>query len=124
MTATDELRRLLDGWGVEWMGTDFTAPSKGHPTNTSLGEEYHDAAFIEYEDGSVLRLFDLTPEQAVEATLGRGECHVESIWDMTDQYEYAPHAYWQVNLSCGHSFEQGDPEPPNYCPNCGRKVVD
>ena len=70
MTATDELRRLLDERGAEWIGTSFSTPTKGHPTNTSLGEEHHEATFIEYDDGNVLRLFDLTPEQAVEATLG------------------------------------------------------
>lgn len=74
MTATDELRRLLDERGVEWSGTSFSTPAKGHPTNTSLGEEHHEATFIEYDDGNVLRLFDLTPEQAIEATLGRWEC--------------------------------------------------
>lgn len=70
MTATDELRRLLDERGAEWIGTSFSKPAKGHPTNTSLGEEHHEATFIEYDDGNVLRLFDLTPAQAVEATLG------------------------------------------------------
>lgn len=73
MTATERLRQLLDERGVEWMGTSYTKPTQGHPTNTSLDEEYHNAVFIEYVDGSVLRLFDLTPEQAVEATLGRDE---------------------------------------------------
>lgn len=70
MSATDELRRLLDERGVEWLGTNFTKPTNGHPTNTSLYPENHDAVFIEYTDGSVLRQFDLTPEQAIAATLG------------------------------------------------------
>lgn len=70
MTTTERLRAMLDELGVEWIGTDFAEPTKGHPTNTSLGSEHHDAVFIEYTDGSVLRLFDLTPEQAIAAMLG------------------------------------------------------
>lgn len=70
MTATERLRAMLDERGMEWIGTSFSTPAKGHPTNTSLGEEHHEATFIEYDDGNVLRLFDLTPAQAVEATLG------------------------------------------------------
>jgi hypothetical protein len=70
MTATERLRATLNELGVEWVGTDFAEPTEGHPTNTSLGSEHHNAVFIEYTDGSVLRLFDLTPEQAIAATLG------------------------------------------------------
>lgn len=117
MTASDELRRLLDGRGVEWIGTSFSTPAKGHPTNTSLGEEHHEATFIEYDDGNVLRLFDLTPEQAVEATLGRGECQEVKI-----------DRYWRGCGECGYVWEFmygiGKCERPRYCPNCGRKVVD
>lgn len=28
-----------------------------------------------------------------------------------------------IELSCGHTFETWDEVPPNYCPNCGAKVV-
>ena len=70
MTATEEFRRMLSERDVEWVGTDYTEPTDGNATNTSLCSEHHDAAFCEYVDGNVLRLFDLTPKQAVEATLG------------------------------------------------------
>lgn len=76
MTATEEFRRLLSERDVEWMGTEYTEPTDGNATNTSLGSEHHDAAFCEYVDGNVLRLFDLTPEQAIVATLGRWYLHV------------------------------------------------
>lgn len=30
---------------------------------------------------------------------------------------------WSHELSCGHEIDTLDIEPPNYCPNCGAKVV-
>ena len=121
MSVTDTIRAMLDERGVEWTGTVFAEPTNGHPTNTSLGSEHHDAVFIEYRDGNVLRLFDLTPEQAIEATLGRGECRVvcsrEYIECKVDFFECS---------ECGWSGAIDDMkalcEYPRYCPNCGRKV--
>lgn len=70
MSATDELRRLLDGRGVEWWNE--TDPIPQTVTMARVGEqliEYH-----ENVNGSVgyhvFNVHDLTPEQAVEATLG------------------------------------------------------
>lgn len=31
---------------------------------------------------------------------------------------------WSHDLSCGHEVDTLDMEPPNYCPNCGAKVVE
>ena len=65
MTSTDELRRLLDERGVEWVpysafSTLYTTPD-GKPVRA-------DGDFME---GRVeLYVRNLTPEQAVEATLG------------------------------------------------------
>lgn len=121
MTATERLRQLLDERGVEWMGTSYTKPTQGHPTNTSLDEEHHNVVFIEYVDGSVLRLFDLTPEQAVAATLGRGTCRID--------YHFGE---WYCT-GCGEMVGTSDPtselcidgnaiELWSFCPRCGRKV--
>ena len=30
---------------------------------------------------------------------------------------------WSHELSCGNDVDTLDQEPPNYCPNCGAKVV-
>ena len=117
-SATEELRRLLDERGVEWIGTSFSTPAKGHPTNTSLGEEHHEATFIEYDDGNVLSLFGLTPEQAVDATLGRGEC--ANMDEETD-------AEWFTCSECNTELRVHEPFSAfsiHFCPNCGRKVVD
>lgn len=71
MSATEELRRQLDERGVEW-----TSPSG---LNSSFADSITfigDIAVISEIDGSdLLRInFDGTPEQAIDATLGRGEC--------------------------------------------------
>lgn len=61
------------------------------------------------------------PAEAIAATLGAGECKVESTtkWDW-DRCE----PYWEHGLSCGHTVTTMEPEPPNYCPECGAKVMD
>ena len=58
----------------------------------------------------------------MQEVLGSGTCEIENeIWrydhggDERDTYEFV--------LSCGHSVEWLDSEPPRHCPECGRKVV-
>lgn len=34
-----------------------------------------------------------------------------------------PGPYWQHELSCGHVITTTEPEPPNYCEECGAKIV-
>lgn len=82
MSATDELRRLLDERGIEWWNE--TDPIPQTVTMARVGEqliEYH-----ENVNGSagyhVFNVHDLTPEQAVEATLGRGECKAVSMREL------------------------------------------
>lgn len=63
MSATNELRRLLDERGVEW--------ESGLPTETIVREP-NDALYVERPDGRIhvyIRSY-LTPEQAIAATLG------------------------------------------------------
>lgn len=112
MTATDELRRLLDERGVEWEDFD------GEPTwADGDGRMYYarqEFTFAGLTDE--VTVYHLTPEQAVEATLWRGTCHI------TDN---GPWGYPYVCGECGASF---DPDVNggdfNYCPNCGRAVVE
>lgn len=63
----------------------------------------------------------LTPEQAIAATLDAGTCKVESMRGYTDAFA---HTSWHVELSCHTLDAWEDTEPPNYCPICGRKVVE
>ena len=112
MTATDELRRMLDERGVEWrqsvnmLGCIFTR------WYSSLFSD--EVVAMENGDGE-LELFShlMTPEQAIEATLGRGTC--KSV-DKTDP------AVWFVCSECGYGRD-GIEFVPRYCPKCGRRVV-
>ena len=112
MTATDELRRLLDGRGVEWWNE--TDPIPQTVTMARVGEqliEYH-----ENVNGSagyhVFNVHDLTPEQAIEATLGSGTCEMEYVPDWMG---------WHCK-SCDHLRQGLRDQKPRYCPNCGRAV--
>lgn len=115
LTATERLRALLDERGVEWWEED------GH--TLWYGESIHHAAsafssFMFGENERVHLNAMVTPEQAVAATLGPGTCEVEG--SIIDTYEYNR---WEYDLSCGHTIIWESSEPPNYCPECGKKVV-
>lgn len=110
MSATDELRRLLDERGVEW-GAEESELDHVTTWNANGGQ----AMFYESKttNPNLLQVnyYDLTPEQAVEATLGRGMCR-------------------QIETEEGFIVcsECGAPQPEDYtvyyCWCCGRKVVD
>ena len=124
MTATDELRRLLDERGVEW-GAEESKLDHVTTWNANGGQ----AMFYESKttNPNLLQVnyYHLTPEQAVEATLGRETCEILGYDDGYaegldgEMYQYADPRYF---LSCEH--EAYGSVVPNYCPVCGRKVVD
>lgn len=104
MTATERLRQLLDERGVRWEPC-----SKADIDNQTFCRGY---TFTEFFDG--LMVTGLTPEQAVEATLGRGTCHVAY------KHPEYPCSNDEICSECGASFYFiGE---VNYCPNCGRRV--
>lgn len=130
MTATEELRALLDARGVKWW-----------PMRTSGYYEDRDTAFVAdgkkhsaHEWGDGLCVYGLTPAQAVEATLGREECHTVSM----DCFGNPPFNQSGLNgnsTACGCSecgapwstmgVFRGSQISHNFkaCPICGRKVV-
>ena len=112
MTATEELRRLLDERRVEWWEED------GH--TLWYGESLHHAAsafssFMFGENERVHLNAMVTPEQAVAATLGPGTCHPE------EQY-LDSHSDLTVMVCSECGVPTDDLEDCNFCPNCGRKV--
>lgn len=117
LTATDELRRMLDERGVEHFdGYDYTEWDAD-------GIHYIANDHLRLEGRMVLRR-TCTPEQAIEATLGRGKCHA-IVSDNLTESEGTGDA-WADCSECGHLLcVLTDPssQMPNYCPNCGRKVV-
>jgi hypothetical protein len=123
MTATERLRQLLDERGVEWDKGAFPNEARTY---------WQDTVARPWDTQRLYVHALLTPEQAVEATLGRGTCDMEftqaaqfgdpndedSIFDVgmfrctacgTETY-----GMWNDNDECR--------EWPRYCPNCGRRV--
>lgn len=108
MSAIDELRRLLVERGVEY---------RSYYLNTSwyVGMKLYMATD---DKNGTLTMDNLTPEQAIAATLESGTC--ENI---------APDYLDFLCSKCGfvhyHSDENdtGDGNDWNYCPKCGCKVV-
>lgn len=117
MTATDELRRLLDERGVEWMPSVF---DRQHETFYEVnGVGFIVTEFPEIQRMSLACDMRITPKQAVEATLGRGTCRNVGWRIDLDEFECSECGYdgW-TKWAIDHRDRV-----PNYCPNCGRRVV-
>ena len=134
MTATDELRRLLDERGVE-----HTDAEDGHTQHTWWSDGDHEIAAS--NSGERLAVYNLTPEQAIAATLGSCNCSNSErtetckvdVLNTGDCAGYECSEYIMHCNGCGHEFghvlysEDGDvwmSEPPRFCPNCGARIVD
>lgn len=114
MTATDELRRLLDERGVKW---DYGITGA---TSTRFSANGVDVTFVPMRYGLICSTI-LTPAQVVKVMLGRGECKIEHRRDG-----------WYCT-GCGDLIGSDDPDSElfidgnvietwDYCPSCGRKV--
>jgi hypothetical protein len=75
-------------------------------------------------------LSHITPEQAVEATLGRGTCHITPKFTCSEcEYQYPTRNFECYETCDGRTayaslgYDVLDCEKPKFCPNCGRKVV-
>lgn len=116
-SATDELRAELTRRGVKWAVPDESWNQESI-TYWKVGSIKWVA--FESENGTLWlncnSVTDLTPEQAIAATLGRGECHVKAAKKIGDSFGFS--------LSCGHSMVNPFNDHPDYCPWCGAKVVD
>ena len=115
MTATKELRKLLDEREVEWGNVRNDGSESNYLTEWQLENNQGRAIATEWANGSGLSVeihrYHLTPEQTIAATLGAGTCHKVLDFDG---------AAW-ICSECG---EHIGPRRWNFCPNCGAKAVD
>lgn len=121
-TAIDDLRSMLDERHVKWR-TDTSVTNKVEWTIWK--SPWFKEVWAKEVDGSI-SIFNcsMTPAQAIEATLGRGECR-----DSNNRFNA-----WQCS-ECGAAvllvfddFDEptysvnGSADVPNFCPNCGKVV--
>lgn len=135
MTATDELCHMLAKAGVEYVldeeygkkyppeqrvtwscdiaGEDMTITARDYCIGRDESGEWEYCLDLEFHEV-------FTPAQAIAATLGRGECYIET----TDNW--LPAMCYHRCTTCGAFFAVIDASgdiAPNCCPNCGRKVA-
>ena len=107
-SATERLRELLDERGADYGYYDGTVHWKG--------KKHGHAARLNDRDTLTVTSYSLTPEQAIEATLGRGTCK-----DVGRYCFRCSACDWCSNEP---RFIFGAGFWANYCPNCGREVVE
>lgn len=113
-SATDTIRAMLDERGVEY---------RVSATGYSIDIGPYITAYANRSDTTLdVSLRNFTPEQAIEATLGRGECHkLPSSGDtvcIVRRHGYEMEfGYWKCS-ACGCECFEG----ARYCMGCGRKV--
>lgn len=108
MTATERIRAMLDERGVEHFDGTETTLWGYEPTGESTGA-YRFAADETSGRRMQVRMFNITPEQAIEATLGRGECRDTGNYISAFECD-----------TCGEVYEMY--RKPSFCPSCGKKV--
>ena len=126
MTATEELRRMLDERGVEWRRTPHYSSESIDNETVFRGEgiEWYAHDHLNGRLGLRTARYEVTPEQAIEATLGRGTCRNISPKLGNDEFT-CDECLARVYGSGGRWFDANwEYHKFNYCPNCGRKVVD
>lgn len=112
MTATEELRRLLDERSVEWMPSVWSAKDE---TFYKVGEVGYLATELSSGRMKVCIEGYPTPAQAIDATLGRGTT------TRTGKYRTKYGRRIPVCERCGYGI--GDMRW-HYCPSCGAEVID
>lgn len=80
----------------------------------------HGAMFTDGCEWTELVVENATPEQAIDATLGRGTCKNVGYYIDSTRFKCSACGYngWTKYAAYGKDMV------PRYCPNCGRKVVD
>jgi DNA-directed RNA polymerase subunit RPC12/RpoP len=126
MTATEELRRMLDERGVEYEDRDMFGKHVFH-----WGEPLHGAMFTDGGEWTELVVENASPEQAIAATLGVNDATRERQGDAGTCHSTTSDNAWCFACSeCGKSFPRDQLHLAhnhgeiNFCPNCGRRIVE
>ena len=109
MTATDTIRAMLDERGVEHVDAE-----DGHTQHTWWSDGDHEICAS--NSGERLAVYNLTPEQAIEATLGMGECRLIPTRDKPRSKKPT-----LTCSECGWWTDRINDEW-RYCPSCGKRV--
>lgn len=106
MTATERIRELLDERGVKYKYRDMFGKHVFHWGTPAV----NGAMFTDGGKWTELVIENPTPEQAVEATLGRGTCR-----NTQEDFDF-------MCSECGKCVDNGRVLGFNYCPKCGREI--
>lgn len=115
-TTTNRLRELLDERGVKYTPTIVT---EGVLFTVVTSNETYFILVRDSDAGIEMWSQYLTPEQAVEVTLGRGTCELINAADDLGKGTQSCMCY-----ACGYTALDDWWDEFNYCPNCGRKVME
>jgi hypothetical protein len=126
MTPSEELRTMLDERGIEYREYHLNPFEETTAWDLDVSDIRHEvcASFEEFDSGStLLRFWNCTPEQAIAATLGPETCHDKNGFDLELGFECTVcgtmvDSYMVTTEDTGHRVQF------NYCPCCGRRVVD
>jgi hypothetical protein len=116
MTATEELRRMLDERGIE-----YSAHEDSWAKETYWIVSHNPYRFSERSEYGTCVLHNITPEQAIAATLGGGECEIvyrDGGWYCTECKE----AVGCDDPWCESYINGNVVEMWSFCPACGRRL--
>ena len=120
MSATDELRRLLDERGVEWQAYELNPFEKTTSWDIDASDPAHEvcASLDEFDSGTTLmRFWNCTPEQAIAATLVTPRTTHAII--VSDESTDCATGHCKCEL-CGQPIDPWD----RFCRWCGARVVE
>lgn len=121
-TTTERLRELLDERGVEYQCNEGTKVFYWDCDGANGGTAWFTATKV---DGGINMIAsNLTPEQAVEITLGRGTCHDIGTFKSWGLFTCSNCSIVIPLNAAKDAPRVGKSVPLKFCPNCGAKVVE
>ena len=116
MSAIDEVLRLLDERGAECKKWPGIVEWGGENGRVCRAYQRHEPLTVD------VTMMAVPPEQAIEATLGRGECRKlppsgDAVCIVRRHGYEMEFGYWRCS-ECGCECFEG----ARYCMGCGRKV--